>query len=99
MANKRYWRKPFDLNRRERPLGKIHIIKERCKGCGFCVQYCPCGVLELSKEFNTKGYHPPYVKNPDDCVNCGLCEMLCPEFAIWSTLDKMISGEKVLKKR
>jgi len=40
-------------------------------------------VLEVSEEFNSKGYHPPYVKDGDGCVSCGLCEMLCPEFAIY----------------
>jgi 2-oxoglutarate ferredoxin oxidoreductase subunit delta len=40
-------------------------------------------VLEISEEFNAKGYHPPRVKDEDACVNCGLCEMLCPEFAIY----------------
>jgi len=70
------------------PVGEIHIIKDRCKGCGFCVEYCPRDVLELSDEFNTKGYHPPRVKDPGRCINCGLCEMLCPEFAIWSTLKE-----------
>ncbi|GAG04085.1 unnamed protein product, partial [marine sediment metagenome] len=32
--------------------GKIHINKDRCKGCAFCVEYCPEDVLELSEEFN-----------------------------------------------
>jgi 2-oxoglutarate ferredoxin oxidoreductase subunit delta len=45
-------------------------------------------VLELSTEFNPKGYHYPVVVNPDACINCGLCEMLCPDFAIWSTLKE-----------
>ncbi len=79
----KYWRKPLDIERVEVPCGKIHILKERCKGCGFCVEYCPRNVLEISEEFNAKGYHPPEVKDEEACVSCGLCEMLCPEFAIY----------------
>ncbi len=76
--------------------GEIHIEKERCKGCGFCVEYCPRDVLELSDEFNEKGYHPPYIKNGDNCCYCQLCETICPEFAIFVTIKKEEDeGEKV----
>lgn len=68
--------------------GEVHIEKDICKGCGFCVSYCPMDVLEISTEFNAKGYHFPIVKNPDNCIGCGLCELLCPDFAIWSTLKE-----------
>jgi 2-oxoglutarate ferredoxin oxidoreductase subunit delta len=81
----RYWRKPLDSDKVKKSLGLINIIKDRCKGCGFCAEYCPRDVLEMSEEYNAKGYHPPYVKKPDDCVECHLCEMLCPEFAIFVT--------------
>ena len=81
----KFWRKPLDYDKLEIPHGEVHIIKERCKGCGFCVEYCPKDVLELSGEFNTKGYHPPYVVKENACVHCGLCEMICPEFAIFVT--------------
>jgi 2-oxoglutarate ferredoxin oxidoreductase subunit delta len=81
----KFWRKPLDYDKLEIPHGELHIIKERCKGCGFCVEYCPRDVLELSTEFNTKGYHPPRVVKDNTCVACGLCEMLCPEFAIFVT--------------
>ena len=74
--------------------GDIHIIKDRCKGCGFCVEYCPKDVLELSYEFNVKGYHPPIVKHEDDCCYCQLCETICPEFAIFVTIKKEDEGEK-----
>lgn len=84
----KYWRIPLDAERIKVPHGEIHIIKDRCKGCGFCVEYCPRGVLELSSEFNIKGYHPPYVKDGESCVNCRLCEMLCPDFAIFCTLEE-----------
>ncbi len=81
----KYWRKPLDAEKVKKSLGLINILKDRCKGCAFCVEYCPRDVLEMSEEFNAKGYHPPYVKKPDDCVECHLCEMLCPEFAIFVT--------------
>jgi 2-oxoglutarate ferredoxin oxidoreductase subunit delta len=86
----KYKRIPYNIGEVEIPRGKVHVMEERCKGCGFCVQYCPEEVLELSTEYNTKGYHPPIVKNSDSCVNCGLCEMICPDFAIWSTFKAMI---------
>lgn len=79
----KFWRKPFDSDKVKVPKGEIHIIADRCKGCGYCIEFCPKDVLEFSEEFNIKGYHPPVVKNPDDCVNCRLCEMLCPDFAIF----------------
>jgi len=81
----RYWRKPLNIDEVTVPRGQIHILPDRCKGCAYCVEFCPRGVLEMSSSFNKKGYHPPLAKLPEDCVNCKLCEMLCPEFAIWCT--------------
>lgn len=63
--------------------GKVFINATWCKGCAFCVQFCPTGVLEMSKEFNAKGYHPPYAKNPDVCTDCKFCQLICPEFSIF----------------
>ncbi len=80
----RYWRTPLDAAKVPPAHGDIVVIVDRCKGCGFCVEYCPREVLVLSHAFNRKGYHPPEVDKPGRCVNCNLCEMLCPEFAIFS---------------
>ena len=56
---------------------------ERCKACGFCVEFCPTKVLALSSAFNSKGYHPPHVVAPEKCSGCDLCGMYCPDFAIY----------------
>jgi len=40
-------------------------------------------VLALSPAFNSKGYHPPHMVNPEKCSGCDLCGMYCPDFAIF----------------
>ncbi|MCK4909253.1 MAG: 4Fe-4S binding protein [Planctomycetes bacterium] len=82
------WRKPLDTAVTEAPRGKIHIIKERCKGCSFCVEFCPKKVLELSSHYNAKGYNLPEVKNPEACIACDLCTIICPDFAIYCEVEK-----------
>lgn len=62
--------------------GSIQIVVERCKACGFCVEFCPTHVLALSSAFNSKGYHPPHAVAPEKCSGCDLCGMFCPDFAI-----------------
>ncbi|HDP80140.1 MAG TPA: ferredoxin family protein [Spirochaetes bacterium] len=80
-----FWRVPLDADQISITRGIVHILEERCKGCGYCIEFCPKNVLVLSTRFNRKGYHPPEVKLADECVNCHFCEIICPEFAIYST--------------
>ncbi|MBW1988930.1 MAG: 4Fe-4S dicluster domain-containing protein [Deltaproteobacteria bacterium] len=79
-----FWRVPLDAHEVDVPRGEVHILEERCKGCGYCIEFCPKHVLGVSKKFNAKGYHPPQVVKPEECVNCHYCEVICPEFAIFS---------------
>lgn len=83
MAQLKLWRKPLDADDFQAPRGEVHVIPERCKGCNFCIEFCPRDVLAESKEFNSKGYHPPEIVDIDSCVFCQLCELICPEFAIY----------------
>jgi 2-oxoglutarate ferredoxin oxidoreductase subunit delta len=72
------------MNSQPAPVrGRVFIRVERCKGCEFCVEFCPQGVLKLSTEFNPKGFHYPVVAK-DACINCTLCVYLCPDYAIYS---------------
>jgi 2-oxoglutarate ferredoxin oxidoreductase subunit delta len=61
----------------------IFIIEDRCKGCSFCIEFCPRKVLEEDEKLNKIGIHPPRVKDSSLCVGCGVCEDICPDFAIY----------------
>jgi 2-oxoglutarate ferredoxin oxidoreductase subunit delta len=61
----------------------VMVIEDRCKGCSFCIEFCPEHVLEQSSTLNVRGVHPPHVKDIELCVGCGICEELCPDFAIF----------------
>jgi 2-oxoglutarate ferredoxin oxidoreductase subunit delta len=91
----KYWRQPLDWDRVRQPRGEVIVIDDRCKGCGFCVEYCPREVLVLSQSFNRKGYHPPEVVQQGLCVDCCLCEMICPEFAIFTIPEPVAAAESV----
>ena len=80
-------RQPMDLSSAQVPMGRVHVISERCKQCNFCINYCPTKVLEYSAEINAKGYHFPIVSPGKEtaCVNCRFCDLICPELAIYTT--------------
>lgn len=57
---------------------QITIDKEKCTGCGECVDICPAEVLELADEKSE-------VANIDECLGCESCVETCPESAITLT--------------
>ncbi len=65
---------------------KINVIRDRCKGCGFCIEFCPLQTLKPSDEYNIRGVHYPVLNDDgDSCVGCQICEMQCPDLAIFIT--------------
>ncbi len=72
----------------KKPKGYVVINEERCKGCGFCVEFCPLNVLELAKEFNSHGYHFPIANHSEKCTGCDQCGSYCPDFAIYGARFK-----------
>jgi len=69
---------------------KISIIPRFCKGCEICVKLCPTKVLGMEM-FLVK------VVNIDACNACMLCELRCPDFAIF--IDKKIVDKKSTEKQ
>ena len=69
--------------------GVVVIKHEQCKGCGFCVEFCPLGALELDKGYNAKGYHPPFFAKPEVCNGCDMCGLMCPDFSIYGYREKL----------
>ena len=84
----RIWRKPLDSGKVKRPEAEVHIIEDNCKGCGYCIQFCPVKVLEESEGINARGVHPPKVGDKNKCLICGFCTSVCPDFAIFVTEKK-----------
>lgn len=56
---------------------QIEIDYRWCKACGLCIRFCPLEVLEEDEEGK------PRVVKPEACTNCKLCELHCPDLAIW----------------
>ena len=60
--------------------GRLVFRTYRCKGCELCVNACPMKILKLDDEaVNIKGYHPISVTDPDKCIACASCAMMCPD--------------------
>jgi len=60
----------------------VYVFKNWCKGCNICVEFCPKETLALGEDFKA------YQARPDDCIRCGLCELRCPDLAIFVVQKK-----------
>ncbi len=57
-------------------MKKLVLDPSWCKGCGICVAFCPKNALELVDE-------KVRLRQDNECVLCGQCELRCPDYAIW----------------
>ncbi len=63
--------------------GYVEISREGCKGCELCVRFCPVKCLALNtNDTNTFGLHFAYQAEPDKCIACASCAVICPDAAI-----------------
>ena len=59
----------------------IQINAALCKGCGFCVKFCPEQALAMGTQRGPKGDFLPII-TPERCTACATCAQMCPEGAI-----------------
>jgi 2-oxoglutarate ferredoxin oxidoreductase subunit delta len=62
-------------------MKKIIVDSTFCKGCNICTTICAKQALKPGTSRSKKGYLMPETI-PDNCVGCGSCEIVCPDFAI-----------------
>jgi 2-oxoglutarate ferredoxin oxidoreductase subunit delta len=75
--------------------GTIFVKAEICKGCSFCIDFCPTKAIGFSKEFNQKGYHYPIMLDEEKCSGCDLCGLYCPDFAIFGVRYKDLDAMRL----
>ncbi len=63
-------------------MAKIKFDRQRCKGCGLCVLFCPMKVLRMSPNLNAQGQPYPDMADEARCTTCGMCFRMCPDGAI-----------------
>jgi len=61
----------------------VYIDGKICKGCQLCIYVCPKDVFESGNKVNDKGFVIPEVAHQDKCIKCKLCELSCPDLAIF----------------
>ena len=61
----------------------IEIKEKYCKGCGYCVKYCPKDVIALDDGRDRIAE----VKDAGACIGCLSCATICPEGAITITKE------------
>jgi NAD-dependent dihydropyrimidine dehydrogenase PreA subunit len=68
----------------------IEIVDSaRCTGCNICVRACPTNVFDAVPD------DVPRIARQDDCQTCFMCELYCPEDALFVApqIEPMPAGE------
>ena len=62
-------------------IAKVVFNYAWCKRCDICAAFCARRAIALDDRLY------PYLIDADRCNSCGLCEVLCPDFAVTVPTD------------
>jgi len=65
---------------KKREYGGVFLDREKCIGCGSCVEACPLSAITMDEETN----------KPLICIYCGFCVNYCPHQVIG--IERVESG-------
>jgi 2-oxoglutarate ferredoxin oxidoreductase subunit delta len=57
------------------------IDADKCKGCEYCIYFCPRKAIRKSGTSNTKGYDYVIIDN-EKCIGCSICYSVCPDCCV-----------------
>ena len=63
-------------------MAKVILDMSRCKGCFLCASVCPKEVLTPSHELSSKGFGLIHLNEDKECIGCGACYKMCPDYCI-----------------
>ena len=65
----------------------VYVDKDKCAGCGVCMDRCPVGAIRLVGGVATI--------DPMRCTQCGACVEACPNRAIMMVMEPVAEGASV----
>ena len=70
---------------KEREIAMAYIIAEPCVNVkdGACVDVCPVDCIHPRKDEPDYDQQNQLYINPDECIDCGACEPVCPVAAVF----------------
>ncbi|MFC2014236.1 4Fe-4S dicluster domain-containing protein [Chloroflexota bacterium] len=79
---------------------EVIINEKRCRGCGYCVQFCPRECLKIySNKISRFGYTMPMLISPEQCNTCGFCAQMCPHWAVEVNLVTDTQGKDIVREK
>lgn len=63
-------------------MNHVEFSAKLCKGCGYCIKFCPKQIIQMGNVRSAKGYFNPVIEDMSQCIGCLACATVCPEGAI-----------------